>query len=121
MKMKLLMSRKAARPLRDERYGTVWETAGPATGLNSLGLAHAEVDVGKTLPAHFHERMSEVYHVLSGTGTMLLNGAPHEVCAGVTVSLPPGTVHSLINTGTKPLRFLVATSPSYDASDDHEV
>jgi mannose-6-phosphate isomerase-like protein (cupin superfamily) len=108
-------------PLRDERYGTVWETAGPETGLSCLGLAHAEVDVGKTLPAHFHRKMSEIYHVLSGSGTMILNGHPTKVCAGITISLPPGTVHSLINTGTKPIRLIVATSPSYEAADDHEV
>lgn len=121
MKKHLIMSRNAARPLRDERYGTVWETAGPDTGLTELSFAHAEVDVGKTLPAHFHERMSEIYHIIGGTGVMLLDGVPHEIHAGDTISLPPRTIHSLINTGTEPVRLLVATSPTYDLKDDHEI
>ncbi len=121
MKMNLIMRRSAASPLRDERYGTVWETAGPETGLTQLSFAHAEVDVGKTLPAHFHERMSEIYHVVSGTGVMLLDEVSHEIHAGDTISLPPNTIHSLINTGTEPVRLLVATSPTYDPKDDHEI
>ena len=118
---KLIMNKSGSHPLRDKRYGTVWETAGSATGLKAIGFCHAEVDVGKTIPAHYHNKMSEIYHVISGIGIMLLNEVQHEICAGDTISLPPGTVHSLINTGTEPIRLVVATSPAYDVKDDHEV
>lgn len=121
----LILNQRGVRALQDDRYGTgegaVWETAGPDTGLAQLSFAHAIVAPGKTLPAHYHERMSEVYHVVAGEGVMTLNGTRHAVRVGDTISLPPGTVHSLTNHGAEPVRLLVATSPAYDPADDHEV
>lgn len=110
--------------VQDDRYGTLWETAGPETGLTQLSFAHVEVDVGKTIPPHYHQRMSELYHIVSGSGLMRLDGVRHEVRAGDTISLPPGTIHSLRNTGDEPIRLLVATSPAYVVNgvrDDREV
>lgn len=109
-----------AQPLVDPRYGRVWEVAGASTSLQAVGLAHAEVDPGRMLPTHVHRRLSEIYHVVSGTGTMVLNGELHRVTAGDTISLPPGTVHGLYNPGPEPLRLIVATAPVYDPADDCE-
>jgi mannose-6-phosphate isomerase-like protein (cupin superfamily) len=121
----LILNQRGVRSLHDDRYGTdegaVWETAGPITGLVQLSFAHAVVAPGKTLPAHYHALMSEVYHVVSGEGVMTLDGTPHTVRAGDTISLPPGTIHSLTNHSEEPLCLVVATSPAYDPADDHEV
>lgn len=118
--MTLITAHSQVPALNDPRYGRVFEVSGPATGLTAVSLALAEVDPGKTLPAHYHRRTSEVYHVLSGAGTMVLNGQPHPARAGDTISLPPLTVHSFINPGPEPVRLVVATSPAYDLADDIE-
>jgi mannose-6-phosphate isomerase-like protein (cupin superfamily) len=111
---------RKARPLRDERYGTLFELAGPATGLPGLGFAWAEVDVGAISPAHYHKITSELYHVSEGSGVMILDGHEHAIAPGDCISIAPGVVHSIRNTGTVPLRFFCATSPAY-ADDDIEI
>lgn len=110
-----------ARPLRDERYGTVYELAGSMTGLSGLGFAWVEVDIGASSPAHFHKKMSEIYHIVQGVGVMTLGGDEFSVSPGQCISIPPGVVHSIRNSGDAPLGFFCATSPSYSEEDDFEV
>jgi len=99
-------------------YGTIRELAGVMTGLPQLGLAWVEVDAGALSPLHYHLKMSELYFVVEGRGEMWLDGEAFPVVAGQSVSIVPGVVHAIGNPGPGPLRFLVATSPSYDPDDD---
>lgn len=110
-----------AQPLRDPRYGTLYELAGAATGLPGLGFAWVEVDAGATSPAHYHKITSELYHVTEGNGVMVLDRKEHAVASGDCISIAPGVVHSIKNTGNIPLRFFCATSPAYDPDDDIEI
>lgn len=106
-----------AQIIRDA-YGTIWELAGEATGLPGLGLAFVEVDVGAESPRHFHKEMSEIYHILEGTGDMWLGDERIVVHPGDTVSIVPRVLHAIGNPGPGPLRFIVVTSPAYDEADD---
>ena len=108
-------------PLRDPRYGVVHELAGSLTGLPQLGFAWVEVDAGATSPAHFHKLTSELYHIVEGRGTMILDGREHGISPGDCVSIAPGIVHAIRNDSTQPLRFFCATNPSYDPDDDYEI
>ena len=110
-----------AKPLRDPRYGTVFELAGAFSGITDLGFAFVEVNVGATSPAHFHNKMTELYHVVEGSGIITLDGAEIAVSPGHCISIRPGVVHSIKNSGSDPLRFFCATSPAYSEDDDHEV
>jgi mannose-6-phosphate isomerase-like protein (cupin superfamily) len=108
-------------PLCDPRYGTVFELAGPATGLATMGVAWAEVDVGATSPAAWHHRTEESYFIIEGRGVMRLGDEIFSVAAGDVVSIRPGVIHNIENSGAAPLRMVVVTAPPYDEADDIEV
>lgn len=110
-----------AAPLRDPRYGTVFELAGPTTGLTTMGVAWAEVDTGATSPAAWHGRTEEAYFIIEGRGVMRLGNETFAIAAGDVVSIRPGVIHNIKNSGPAPLRMVVVTTPPYDEADDFEV
>ncbi len=77
---------------------------------NVAAWAHSvEIDGAKE---HYHKLATELYYVLEGEGTVLLDGVEHEVHTGSIVHIPPGVVH-----GAKGrMRVLVVGIP--DISDD---
>lgn len=83
-------------------------------------LAEATVLPGRETRLHRHRRTEEIYHVTGGKGLMRLGEARFEVCAGDTVLIPPGTAHSVRNTGALPLKILCACAPAY-AHEDTEL
>lgn len=44
--------------------------------------------------AHYHKRATEFYYVLSGRGTMTLDGETFPLRKGMMVKIDPGCVHS---------------------------
>ena len=42
---------------------------------------------------HYHKFATELYYVLDGEGTVVLDGVEHPVEAGSIVHIPPGVVH----------------------------
>jgi mannose-6-phosphate isomerase-like protein (cupin superfamily) len=78
--------------------------AGPAA------WAHA-VDIDGARP-HYHKRSAELYYVLEGEGTVLLNGDEYPVKKGSIVHIPPGVVHGARGR----MRVLVVGIP--DIADD---
>ena len=61
---------------------------------------------------HYHKRSTELYYVLDGEGSVVLDGVEHPVRKGSLVQIPPGTVH-----GAKGrMRVLVVGIP--DIADD---
>lgn len=115
-----ITDRAAVVPIRDERYATLWEMAGPETGLVSISAAFVAVDPGKTSPLHHHEQTEEIYMVTSGTGVMYLGDERREVTAGDCISISTGIVHAIGNPGPEVLEMWVATSPPYCEKDDFE-
>jgi quercetin dioxygenase-like cupin family protein len=61
---------------------------------------------------HFHKRSTELYYVLEGEGTVVLDGVEHQVRKGSIVHIPPGVVHE----ATGRVRVLVVGIP--DIADD---
>jgi mannose-6-phosphate isomerase-like protein (cupin superfamily) len=118
---RLIIDRAAASPIRDERYATLWEMAGPETGLASISAAFVAVDPGKTSPLHHHERTEEVYMIVRGTGVMHLGEERQVIAAGDCISIPIGLVHAIGNPGPEVLEIWVATSPPYCEEDDFEL
>jgi len=56
---------------------------------------------------HVHTRTEELYFIISGTGTMLLDGQEHPVRGGDLILNGIGTRHGLINSGGDRLTWLV--------------
>jgi mannose-6-phosphate isomerase-like protein (cupin superfamily) len=120
--MRYIVSPTNCREHRDDRYGSVFTLNVPEVArLKNLDFAFAVVDVGKRSPDHYHKVTEEIYHILDGQGRMYIGDEVAVVGPGMTILIPVSTVHSLENTGTIPLRFIVISSPPYNKCDDHEV
>lgn len=69
------------------------------------------VDIDGAKP-HFHKTATELYYVLEGAGTVVLDGEEHAVRKGTVVHIPPGVVHGARGR----MRVLVVGIP--DISED---
>jgi uncharacterized cupin superfamily protein len=66
-------------------------------------------------PFHSHAAQSELFLILSGTGTVRTPEGRFEVRAGDAILHPPGEAHDLTNTGSHELLyFLIADNPPVD-------
>jgi mannose-6-phosphate isomerase-like protein (cupin superfamily) len=74
--------------------------------------AHA-VDIDGAKP-HYHKRSTEIYYVLEGDGSILLDGVEQPVSKGSLVHIPPGVVHGARGR----MRVLVVGIPDI-AEDDY--
>lgn len=74
------------------RIGRARRNLGVAAGSITTGLQHVEVVPGKmSAPLHCHSLEEELFVVLGGSGTLLLDGDEHPVRPGHVVSRPAGT------------------------------
>ena len=81
-------------------------TNSPAVGLHVTHITHGE--------RHFHRHTEEVYYILSGHGTIELDGATHEVRPGLAIRIPPGVKHR----GWGDFETVVVTVPAFDREDE---
>jgi quercetin dioxygenase-like cupin family protein len=70
------------------------------------------VDIDGSTP-HYHKLGTELYYVLEGEGSVLLDGQEHPVRKGSVVHIPPGVVHGAIGQ----MRVLVVGIPNIDDDD----
>jgi mannose-6-phosphate isomerase-like protein (cupin superfamily) len=78
--------------------------------LSPAAWAHA-VDIdGARL--HYHKRSTELYYVLEGGGSVILDGQEQPVSKGSLIHIPPGVVHG----ARGKMRVLVVGIP--DIADD---
>jgi mannose-6-phosphate isomerase-like protein (cupin superfamily) len=75
---------------------------------------HVEIDAAKL---HYHERTDEVYYVIDGRGTMILDDEQIELHAGVVVYVPRGVKHKAIGK----LVVLTVCIPRGVLDDIHEL
>ena len=102
-----------ADPVRGEvGFRTLFGGAGGgATATDSLTAGLTELGPGGWLGLHRHEP-SEVYYVVAGEGTVVLDGAECTVGAGSAVFIPGDVEHGIRNTGEDTLRFFYAFAVS---------
>lgn len=102
-----------------------WETAeqgsmkyrrkqlGDAADSDQLGCSLYELPAGsRSWPYHYHLGNEESLYVLSGSGTIRLDGDSSPLEAGDYVSLPADKrgAHRVINDGDEPLRYLAVST-----------
>jgi mannose-6-phosphate isomerase-like protein (cupin superfamily) len=80
-------------------------------------LAHAVVAPGQTTWLHAL-RTSEVYYILSGEGSMHIDGKEASARPGDTVYIPPNAKQQITNSGPKDLVFLCIVDPAWKAEDE---
>ncbi|MGY1847715.1 MULTISPECIES: cupin domain-containing protein [unclassified Blastococcus] len=77
------------------------------TPTSSLYTGLAELPPAGWLGRHRHIQ-AEVYHVIAGTGVVVLDGVEHPVAGGSAVFIPGNAEHGIRNTAEEPLRFVYA-------------
>lgn len=75
---------------------------------------YVEIDHAKL---HFHAKTDEIYYVVEGQGTMVLNDTQIEVHKGVVVYVPRGVKHKAVGK----LTVLTVCIPRGVLDDIHEV
>jgi mannose-6-phosphate isomerase-like protein (cupin superfamily) len=83
-----------------------------AEGSTQLSFGAAEIDPGKEIPVHRHKvgdrYVEEGFYVLEGEGEVRVNDQASPVRAGsFCVMAPAEGFHSIRNTGTKTLKFVM--------------
>lgn len=86
----------------------------------SQSLALAQVAPGSVTRLHRHRASEEIYHIVSGAGTMRLGDQSFPVRAGDSVVIAPGTPHCIRSTGAATLEFYCCCAPAY-ADEDTEL
>lgn len=101
-----------------DSLGLVTKELGKSAGSQKL---YANLDSvppkGFSTKYHSHSQQEEFFYVLSGTGTLRLNGQDQEVKAGDFLSKPAGedVFHTFYNPGAEPLLILdVGTNEKED-------
>jgi quercetin dioxygenase-like cupin family protein len=95
-----------------ERTGK-WLLARRSLGLASFGMNLVELAPGESIPEHDetgrdHE---EVFVVLEGTVTMVIDGKDHEAPVGTLVRLDPEPRRTAVNRGTERGTLLIVSAP----------
>ncbi len=90
------------RPLIEEADGATAE------------VHHVEIQDAKL---HYHEKTDEIYYVIDGEGTMVLDGEQIELHEGVVVYVPRGVKHKAIGR----LTVLTVCIPRGVLHDVHEL
>ncbi|MFP4348491.1 MAG: cupin domain-containing protein [Thermodesulfobacteriota bacterium] len=86
-------------------------------GNKKQSLAEATIPPDFITELHRHVKSEEIYHILSGTGRMVLEMEQFEVGPGDSILIPPGTPHQIQNNGTAPLKILCCCAPAYTHAD----
>ncbi len=77
-----------------------------ALGVGSFGLNQIVLAPGQRNRIHRHRHQEEVYLVLAGTLTLLVEGEPHEYAAGELVRVPASVRRQIVNRHREPLSLL---------------
>ena len=73
---------------------------------------------GKRLSYQKHARRSEHWFVVTGSGSVVLDGEIRSVHAGCAVDVPVGVPHRIHNTGDEDLVFVEVQHGDYFGEDD---
>src|SRR3954451_20981119 len=75
-------------------------------GVSSFGLNQITLRAGERGRIHRHERQEEVYLVLDGTLSLLIEGEETTVGRGELIRVGPDVRRQLVNRGPGPVRLL---------------
>ncbi|MCP3955399.1 MAG: cupin domain-containing protein [Desulfobacterales bacterium] len=88
------------------------------------GLCHCTLPAGKTSLPVEHRHVEEIWYVIEGEGEVWRKASGAEevvsVSAGTGLTIPPRTSFQFRNTGTSPLRILIATMPPWPGPQEAE-
>jgi quercetin dioxygenase-like cupin family protein len=95
-----------------ERTGN-WLLVRRSLGLSAFGMNLVEIPAGERIPEHDEtdRDQEEVFLVLSGSPTLLVDGEEHPAPAGTFARLDPGLRRTVVNDGDEPATVLICSAP----------
>lgn len=99
---------------RDELEHTGrWLLVRRSLGVSSFGMNMVEIEPGYAIPEHTEEGrdQEEVFIVLSGELTAVLDGKEHPAPAGTFVRVDPPVRRTMRNDGSEPGTLLIVSAP----------
>jgi len=94
--------------------GDIFIKLGSATGSKNVALGTQQVKVGTGIPVHRHFNMEEVFYVLEGRGSVILNDVRHVLEKGAAVFISRNTWHAFENPEHELLLLWVVTPAGLD-------
>ena len=93
--------------------GATWRLARKTLGAEAFGFNIVDIEAGGQIPAHDHAKddQEEVYAILEGEGTLVIDEEEHEAPAGTFCRLAPEVNRTIRNKSDAPLRALVIGVP----------
>ena len=90
-----------------------WTLVRRTLGLRAFGLNLVDLPPGEQIPEHDETERDheEVFYVVSGTPTLVVDGAPHPSRAGTFIRLDPEHRRTVRNDGDEPASVLIASAP----------
>ncbi len=115
MDVKNLMRSRLSRP----------KTARKFASCSRIGIRQFEIKVwpkarvqpGQRTAPHYHPKTEEIYYILHGSGEMTIDKEIRRVGPGDAIAIPPGAVHTILNSGKESLVFLCCCAPGYENDD----
>jgi uncharacterized cupin superfamily protein len=95
-----------------ERSGN-WLLARRSLGLKAFGMNIVDIPPGEQIPEHDEtERdQEEVFVVMSGQPTLVIDGRPHDLQPGSLARLDPELTRTVVNNGSETARVLIVSAP----------
>jgi uncharacterized cupin superfamily protein len=95
-----------------ERSGR-WSLVRRSLGLASFGLNLVDIEPGVSIPEHdeVDRDQEEVFVVLSGSPTFVVDGHDHPALAGTFARFDPSVRRTVRNDGDEPASVLIASAP----------
>ncbi|HVF90934.1 MAG TPA: cupin domain-containing protein [Blastocatellia bacterium] len=114
-----IMNRDNSRVL-DTRHGSQIRPLIDRTtsDVTQCSLAEEVLPPGCSVTPHHHDRLEEVYYIISGRGVMSVGDERSEVGPGDAIYIPRGTRHTLANTGSEPVKLLLVCGPAFYFEDE---
>jgi quercetin dioxygenase-like cupin family protein len=93
--------------------GCTWRLARKTLDAQAFGFNVVDIDPGGELPEHDHtgDDQEEVYAVLEGEGTLVIDGEEHSAPAGTFARYAPQVKRTIRNKSDAPIRCLVIGVP----------
>jgi uncharacterized cupin superfamily protein len=95
-----------------ERTGN-WLLARRGLGVGSFGINMVEIPPGESIPEHdeLDRDQEEVFCVLGGSATLVIDGADHPAPEGTMARLDPARRRTVRNDGSAPALVMIVSAP----------
>jgi len=99
--------------LDDRQTAGNWQLVRRTLELRAFGINVVEIPSGEQIPEHDEtdRDQEEVFYVLSGSPTLVIDGKDHPMPAGTFARLDPDHSRTLSNGGQEPASVLIISAP----------